>query len=118
MSQSPESITGLTRPGDDTYQRWQERCKTTFENTNIYEGIYRTFFNVSKDQPIIGFHGNAGGSGLWVIKPIRDDTSTEESTYPVLGSTLPRITYIKENTLDVFLPEDPNNRLRMEKLTS
>jgi hypothetical protein len=114
MSQSPESVTGLSYPGDDSYQRWQERCKTTFENTNIYEGVYKSFFNVSKDQPVIGFHGNSGGSGLWVIRPA---TTEAESSYPIFGNTLPRITYIRESSLDVFLPEDPNNRLRMEKLT-
>jgi hypothetical protein len=119
MSQSPESVTGLSYPGDDSYQRWQDRCKTTLENTNVYEGIYKPFFTISKDQPVIGFHGNRGGSGLWVIRPVPlpDGGSQEpKPAYPVFGNTLPRITYIKETSLDVFNPEDPNNKLRMEKL--
>lgn len=119
MSQSPESITGLSYPGEDSYQRWQERCRTTFENTNIYEGVYKPFFNVPKDQPIIGFHGNSEGTGLWVIRPNSDQpvSPQEVPAYPIFGNTLPRITYIKETSLDVFLPSDPNNKLRMQKLT-
>jgi hypothetical protein len=116
LSQSPESVNGVeqSKAIDGSYVRWQEKCKTSFENTNIYEGVYKPFFNVPKDQPLIGFHGNNGGSGLWVIQsnPVTDTVS-----YPIFGNTLPRITYLKEKSFGVFLPDDPDNKLQMKKLT-
>ena len=117
LSQSPESVNGVgSRQEDKSYLSWQEKCKTSFENTNIYEGIYKPFFNQPLDLPIIGFHGNGGGSGLWVMQSRKTD-SPDTNSYPVFGNTLPRITYLKEKSFNVFLPENPDNKIHLKKLT-
>jgi len=114
LSQSPDSITGMGTRMTNDYVHWQEECKTSFENTNIYENVYKIFFNVSKDEPVIGFHGREG-TGLWVIQA-NPKQQEETPRYPILNNTLPQIVYSKEREFNVFLPETPDNVLRMKRI--
>lgn len=114
LSQSPESINGMGKRGNNDYEKWQYTCKTSFEHTNIYENIYKPFFSSSKDEPIIGFHGGIN-RGLWVIQTPSTETTTHPR-YPVFDNTLPGIIYQKEREIDVFLPDNPENILHMKRI--
>lgn len=114
LSLSPMSVNGIDTRAGANYIKWQETCRTSFENTNVYDGIYKFFFNMSKNDPIIGFHANNQGSGLWVVKSTVNETL---NSYPVINADVPAITYLKEREFNVFLPEDPDNKLTLSKLT-
>lgn len=114
LSLSPLSVNGIDNRSGENYQLWQEKCRTSFENTSIYDGIYKFFFNTNKSDSIVGFHGNNEGSGLWVIKSKVNESAT---SYPVINDDVPMITYLKEREFNVFLPENPENKLTLSKLT-
>jgi len=112
LSQSAESITGVGTLTQNAYARWQEECRTSFENTNIYPGITKQFFEISKEEPVLGFHGSRG-TGLWVIQS-EGDAATE--SYPILNNSIPNVIYQKETAFNVFNPDVPDNVIRLKKL--
>jgi hypothetical protein len=112
LSESPESFTGIGSMMVNDYRFWQEECKTSIENTNIYESIYRSFFTVSREKPIIGFFGDQN-TGLWAIQSAPKGNM---SRYPILNNTLPKIIYSKEREFDIFLPEAPEDAIHMKRI--
>lgn len=112
LSQSPESITGVGSKTVNDYTHWQEECKTSIENTNIHENVYKSFFSVNREEPVIGFFGREG-TGLWTIQA---NKTPVQSRYPIFNNTLPRILFSKEREFDVFLPENPEDVIRMKRI--
>ena len=112
LSESPESFTGIGSMMVNDYRFWQEECKTSIENTNIYESIHRSFFTVSREKPIIGFFGGQN-TGLWAIQSAPKGNMPR---YPILNNTLPKIIYSKEREFDIFLPEAPEDAIHMKRI--
>jgi hypothetical protein len=112
LSQSPESFTGVGNMMINDYRFWQEECKTSIENSNIYETINKTFFTVSREKPVIGFYGKQN-SGLWAIQ---SSPRGAGSRYPVINNTLPNIIYASEREFDIFLPENPEDTIHMKRI--
>jgi hypothetical protein len=112
LSQSPESVTGVGTRMVNDYMHWQEECRTSIENTNIYENIYKAFFTVNREEPVIGFFGRES-SGLWAIQA---NKTPSQNRYPLFNNTLPSILFSKEREFDVFLPENPDDVIRMKRI--